>query len=166
MRPRAQTPPPTRLESFRVIAIYTVYPKGMSAMRSRDPSSWMWGDALSLLEQAERLQRQFFRTGPAATRCWEPPVDVVEGEHAVFVHVALPGVPAADIVVGVEPGGITVSGVRGFPAPRAARIHRIEIPYGRFERHIPLPLHALEPVARELVDGCLVLTFRKLKETP
>jgi len=135
-------------------------------MRSRDLSSWMWGDALSLLEQAERLQRQFFRASAVAARCWEPPVDVVETEDAVFVHVALPGVPAAAIVVGLDPGGITVAGVRALPAPRAARIHRIEIPYGRFERRIALPLHALEPAARELVDGCLLLTFRKVKETP
>ena len=135
-------------------------------MRSSNLSSWMWGDALSLLEQAERLHRQFFHASPAGARCWEPPIDVVESEDAVIVHVALPGVPAAVIVVMFEPGGITVSGVRGLPAAPAARIHRIEIPYGRFERHIPLPMHALEPATRELVDGCFVLTFNKLKEAP
>jgi HSP20 family protein len=133
-------------------------------MRSRDLSTWMWDDALSLLEQAERLHRQFFRASPADAQCWQPPVDVVESEDAVIVHVALPGVPAAVVAVNLEPGGIVVSGVRGFPARRAARIHRIEIPYGRFERRIPLPMHALEPPARELVDGCLQLTFIKVKE--
>jgi HSP20 family molecular chaperone IbpA len=132
-------------------------------MRSRDLSSWMWGDALSLLEQADRLHRQFCRTGAAAAPCWEPPVDVVETEDALIVHVALPGVPAAGIAVGFDPGGITVSAVRGFPAQRAARIHRIEIPYGRFERRIALPMHMLELAARDLADGCLVLTFGKLK---
>jgi HSP20 family protein len=135
-------------------------------MRSRDPSSWMWSDALSLLEQAERLHRQFFRASPVDVQCWEPPVDVLESEDAVVVHIALPGVPAAAIVVSFEPGGITVSGVRSFPATRAARIHRLEIPYGRFERRIALSLHALEPAARELTDGCLVLTFNKVKENP
>ena len=138
----------------------------MTARRSRDPSSWMWSDALSLLEQAEQLHRQFFRVSPADAQCWEPPVDVVESEDAVIVHVALPGVPAEAIVVSFELDGITVSGARGFPATRAARIHRIEIPYGRFERRIPLGLHALEPAGRELADGCLVLTFSKVKETP
>lgn len=135
-------------------------------MKSRDPTAWMWGDALSLLEQAERLHRQFFRASPPDAQCWEPPVDVVESEDALIVHVALPGVPATAIVVGFERNGVTVSGVRGFPAPRALRIHRIEIPYGRFARRIPLPLHALEPAARELANGCLTLTFRKVKETP
>ena len=124
----------------------------------------MWGGALSLLEEAERLHRQFFRLGSAASRCWEPPIDVVESEEAMTVFVALPGVPASAVVVHFEPGGITVSGMRRLPASPGMRIHRIEIPYGRFERRIPLPLTALEPTAQELVDGCLVLTFRKLKE--
>jgi HSP20 family protein len=135
-------------------------------MRSRDLSAWMWGDALSVLEQAQRLHRQFFVAGAADAPCWEPPIDVVESEDAVIVYVALPGVPPAAIAVNLEPAGITVSGVRGLPAGRAARIHRIEIPYGRFERRIPLPLHALEPATRELVDGCLLLTFTKVRGAP
>jgi HSP20 family molecular chaperone IbpA len=136
-------------------------------MRSRDLSSWMWGDALSLLEQAERLQRQFSRAGAVDARSWEPPIDVVESEESVVVQVALPGVPAHAIVVEIDPGGITVSGVRSLPAARAAQIHRIEIPYGRFERRIALPVRAswaLVPAARELADGCLVLTFTKVRE--
>lgn len=134
-------------------------------MKSRGLSSWMWGDALSLLEQADRLKRQFFRTGSDAGG-WEPPVDVVETEDSIIIHVVLPGVPAARVVVNFEPDAVTVSGVRRFPAPPAARIHRIEIPYGRFERRIPLPLHALEPASREVADGCLALMFRKIKEKP
>ncbi len=118
-----------------------------------------------MLDEAERLHRQFFRAGSTTPRCWEPPIDVVESVDAVFVYIALPGVPADSIVVGLAPNGITVAGIRAFPAPRAARIHRVEIPYGRFERRIPLPLHALEPGPRELADGCLILTFRKLKES-
>ncbi len=133
-------------------------------MGPRDLSSWMWGDALSLLEQAERLHRQFVRASLSEARCWEPPVDVVENDGKVIVQVALPGVPAGAVVVGFDPGGITVSGVSAFPGSRAARIHRIEIPYGRFQRRIALPMHALEPVAQELVDGCLVLTFSAMKE--
>lgn len=131
-------------------------------MRFRDPS-WMWGDALSLLEEAERLHRQFCRLGAAAAQCWEPPADVVESDEAMTVVVALPGVPAAAVVVDYAPSGITVSGLRRLPASPGMRIHRIEIPYGRFERRIALPLTLLEPAAQELVDGCLVLTFRKLR---
>jgi hypothetical protein len=34
----------------------------------------MWDEALSLLDRAERLHRQFFTH---ATHAWEPPVDVL-----------------------------------------------------------------------------------------
>ena len=129
----------------------------------------MWGEALSLLEQAERLQKEFFR--PALSEStWEPPIDVIETAEALFVHVALPGVPAEAIVVGLEAGGLnpilTVSAARGFPlSARGARLHRVEIPYGRFFRRIPLPalgthVH-LEPAGRSFIDGCLTLAFRK-----
>ena len=133
-------------------------------MRSRDLSSWMWDDALSLLEQAERLHRQFFRAGSGASRCWEPPVDIVETARTLMIQVALPGVARDSIGVDFGPSGVTITGERRFPAARAARIHRIEIPYGRFERTVALPLHALEPAQQEFIDGCLLITFDKLKE--
>jgi len=135
-------------------------------MRSRDFSSQLWGDALALLEQAERLHRRLLHAGPADAACWEPPVDVLETEHAVVVYVALPGVSASDVVVAFDPSGITVSGLRRLPAARTARIHRLEIPYGSFRRRIALPLHALEPQSSALADGCLVLTLNKLRELP
>lgn len=132
-------------------------------MPTHDLTTWMWRDALALLDQAERLHRQFFGTG-SQMRCWEPPVDVVENEREIVVHIALPGVAAEDVVVSSETGGITVSGTRRFPGARAAHIHRIEIPYGHFERRVPLPMHALEHGVTRMTDGCLVLTFRKSRE--
>jgi len=38
----------------------------------------------------------------------------------------------------------------------------LEIPYGSFERRIALQLNRLRLDQRELVNGCLVLTFVKL----
>jgi len=131
-------------------------------MRSRDIQNFMWGEALQLLEQAERLQKAFYR--PAETeQSWEPPIDVFETSEALFVHVALPGVPADAIVVGLETDALTVSAVRGFPVTaRGARLHRVEIPYGRFFRRVPLPIPNLEPAGRSFIDGCLTLAFRKI----
>ncbi|MGB7542229.1 MAG: Hsp20/alpha crystallin family protein [Burkholderiales bacterium] len=128
-------------------------------MNPRDLHTWMWGEALSMLEQADRLRRQFFRM---ESHTWEPPADVIETARDVVVHVALPGVAAKDVAVGLEPELLTVSALRAFPAcERGARIHRLEIPYGRFERRITLPIHALELADRTLANGCLTLTFRK-----
>jgi HSP20 family protein len=132
-------------------------------MNSRNIHNWKWGEALSMLEQADRLRRQFFRMEPHA---WEPPADLIETAREVIVHVALPGVAAKDVAVGIEPGLLTVSALRAFPAfERGARIHRLEIPYGRFERRIALPPTlsggTLELADKALANGCLTLTFRK-----
>jgi len=134
----------------------------------------MWGEALTLLEQAERLQKEFFRPSLSESN-WEPPIDIIETADALFVHVALPGVPAESIVVGLEGDGIapvlSISAVRGFPlSARGARLHRIEIPYGRFFRRFRLPALAsqvrLEPAGRSFIDGCLTLAFRKSAVQP
>jgi HSP20 family molecular chaperone IbpA len=138
-------------------------------MTSRDLSRLMWSEALSLLEQADRLHRQFCRPAAAETHAWEPPVDVVETADAVRVHVALPGAAADSVIVELEPAAITISARRGFPLESSegqlARIHALEIPYGRFQRRIGLPTQALTLVGKRLQDGCLTLTFSK-KELP
>jgi HSP20 family protein len=127
----------------------------------------MWGEALSLLEQADRLHRQFFRVaGAESAHSWEPPVDVVESADQLTVHVALPGVSPESITILVDAGGVVVSALRAFPCRETgAHIHRIEIPYGRFERRIVLPLQdpylPIELVGKQLAEGVLTLTFRR-----
>jgi len=123
----------------------------------------MWSEALSMIDRAERLHRQFFRH---AQTSWEPPIDILESQDAVRVQIALPGVAADSIAIGVDPGGITVSAVRPFPCRGdTLNIHRLEIPYGRFERHIGLPLGdpyaPLELVEKRLEDGVLTLVLRR-----
>ena len=123
----------------------------------------MWSEALAMLDRAERLQRQFFHH---AASSWEPPADIIESADEVQVQVALPGVSADSITLALDPGGLTVSASRPFPCGGdTVSIHRIEIPYGRFERQIGLPLGdpyaALELAHKELVDGVLTLVFKK-----
>jgi HSP20 family molecular chaperone IbpA len=123
----------------------------------------MWGEALSMLDRAQRLQRQFFTHAQVA---WEPPVDIVETAEHVRVQIALPGVQPDSITVTIAPGGMTIAAARAFPCSGdTLTIHRIEIPYGRFERQIALPLGdpyaPLELVEKQLVDGVLTLTFKK-----
>ncbi len=135
-------------------------------MTSRDLSRLMWSEALSLLEQADRLHRQFIRPAAAEAPVWEPPVDIVETADAVWVHVALPGAAADSVAVQFDAGAITISAHRPFPLRSsegecAARIHALEIPYGRFARRIGLPTQALTLAGRKMQDGCLTLVFSK-----
>ena len=133
--------------------------------RKQDPTDWMWAQACDLMDQAERMHRQFFRVGasPRAQVVWQPPADVFEDANEVVVVVALPGVAADRVELSAEPGALFVRAER--PLPRAAARHamrQLEIPYGYFERRIALPPGTLELVTQELDHGCLILRFEKV----
>jgi HSP20 family protein len=124
----------------------------------------MWSEALSVIDRAERLHRQFFNAGvpPAGIPSWEPPVDVIEADDELRVQIALPGVPADTITIALDPDGVTVSALRPFACRgEDARIHRVEIPYGRFERRIAIAMEELELAGKHLADGVLTLAFRR-----
>jgi HSP20 family molecular chaperone IbpA len=133
-------------------------------MSSRDPADWMWKQAVELLEQAERMHRQFFRL--TATQrplpTWEPPVDVFEDDDAIIIIVALPGVAADRVEVSYESDAVVVRAERPLPfSGDCGSVRYLEIPYGYFERRIPLAEGNLESGTRELVNGCLILRLRK-----
>ena len=133
-------------------------------MSSRNPTGWMWAQACDLLDEAERMHRQFYQLGASGRTqaVWEPPVDVFEDEREIVVVVALPGVPAARIEITTESGSLVVRAESRIPfaGPRGA-VRRLEIPYGYFERRVPLPEGRLEAGTREIRDGCLILKLRK-----
>lgn len=132
-------------------------------MASRDLESWMWAEAVRMLDRAERVERHFFRPGAGRCTQWEPPVDVYETAEAFCIVVALPGVSADAVTVQVDDGVLTVTGERRVPAEaRGGVLHRLEVPHGRFERRLALPRRPLELDTRELVDGCLHLSLRKV----
>ena len=133
-------------------------------MSSRNSTDWMWAQACALIDEAEQMHRQFFRLGvserPQAV--WEPPVDVFETDSDVIVVIALPGVAADAVEVTMEPGALLVRAEARFPfAPGRHVVRRLEIPYGYFERRIPLQIAGLEAGTRESANGCLVLRLRK-----
>ena len=133
-------------------------------MSSRNPTRWMWAQACDLLDEAERMHRQFFQLGASGrTRAvWEPPVDVFEDEREIIIVVALPGVPAGRVEVTTESGALVVRAESRIPfAGARGAVRRLEIPYGYFERRIQLPDVQLEAGTREFRDGCLILRLRK-----
>lgn len=135
-------------------------------MRPKDPKYSMWSEALDLLQAAERLQRQFFQVGAGENiGCWEPPVDIYETADVLWILVALPGVAAEHLRVMIDGNAIAiiVAGERPLPVEsRRAMIHRLEIPYGHFERRIALPGGRFELLDHQLDRGCLVLRLRRL----
>ena len=133
-------------------------------MPTRHPERWMWAEACEMLDRAERLHRQFFQIGggSGSAAAWEPPTDIFETESELWILAALPGVPPADVSIMVEAGTLVIAGERRLPSLLSgARIHRMEIPQGRFERRIVLPPRRFELVRRDLIDGCLILTLKR-----
>ena len=132
---------------------------------TRDPRNLMWAEACALLDRAEQLHRQFFAPAREAGRHarWEPPIDVFETERQLRIIVALPGVAPEAVKVQTEGGILSIVGNRPLPScGENTKIVRLEIPYCSFERRIVLQLNRLRLDQRELVNGCLVLTFVKL----
>jgi HSP20 family protein len=124
----------------------------------------MLSEAIDSLARAERLRRQFFSLQPSAgsqESSWEPPIDVLETDREILILVALPGVDPDEVEAVIDSGTLIVSGRRVLPVElRNARIHRLELPQGRFERRIVLPAGRYA-VSRFAVNGCIVLRLSK-----
>jgi HSP20 family molecular chaperone IbpA len=134
-------------------------------MNRREMRSWMWAVAVDQVDQADRLQRQFFRladrSGAEPPR-WEPPVDVYAGAEQVLIEVALPGVPSERLELVLVPGELVIRGERALPQrPAGTTLQRLEIPYGRFERRLAVGPGQWELVDRRLADGCLQLLLAR-----
>ena len=117
-----------------------------------------------MLARAERMNREFFRPVRSRSRspAWEPPLDVLETEHAVLVLVALPGVDPERVEAAIDGTDLVVAGARVLPKElRTAVIHRLELPQGHFERRVRLPAGRYAAVHRAMVNGCLLITLEK-----
>ena len=130
-------------------------------MSTKDPINWMLSNAIETLARAERLHQQFLNLRPTNEPSWEPPIDVLETEREVLILIALPGVDPNEVVAVIDKGMLVVSGRRVLPAElRNARILRLELPQGRFERRIPLPLGRYT-ISRFAANGCVGLRLTK-----
>jgi HSP20 family protein len=135
-------------------------------MATRNPTDWMWAQACALIDEADRMHRQFFRL-TASERMqpmWEPPADLFEDERELVIVVALPGVAMERVEITVESGALVVRADRPVPLAGARyAVRQLEIPYGRFERRIVLPNVRLDAAGtRELRDGCLIVRLHKI----
>jgi HSP20 family molecular chaperone IbpA len=133
-------------------------------MPLRNFETWMWAEACEILNRADRLHRQFFRPSVmnAKWSAWEPPIDVYETNHEFKIMIALPGVAPEHLNVILEGDHLIVSGKRHLADSSQAQIRRLEIPYGRFERRIELPEGRFEIGTSEFVNGCLLISLRKI----
>ncbi len=132
----------------------------------RELKSWMWADALAMLERAEQMQRQFFEIGSDPRRAianWQPPVDMLASDEALLLIVALPGVTPEHIQIEILGNSIQISGERSLPVlSKQTQLLRFEIPHGVFQRRVALPEGTFRLISQQVHDGCLYLNFQRL----
>ena len=142
-------------------------------MASGDWDIVIWQRASDLLQQVERIHRNFlqiaagaqYRSSHGRSPAWEPPVNVIETDEALWVISAVPGVTADRLNVRLEGGQLVLAGER--PLPRCCNDGDLkvwEIPLGRFERRLTLIAgrDALTLGEVSLQDGLLIIELRKV----
>lgn len=116
--------------------------------------------------RAEDLTRRFFeleaivRRHPAIAQrvplVWfSPPLDVIAGDDAVLLELALPGIDRDDVVVAVCGDELVITGLRRDPHTLAGRTFHAEQARGPFRRAIPLPAPLAATPRWELDRGVL-----------
>ena len=141
-------------------------------MSANDWDFIIWQRANDLLQQAERIRRNFlqiadgarYRASHGRTTRWEPPVNVVETDESLWVISAVPGVAVDRVDVRLEGRELVIAGER--PLPRCCNDGELkiwEIPLGRFERRLRLvggekPLSVGEI---SFQDGLFIIEIRK-----
>ncbi len=130
----------------------------------QDRPFWMWHHALQLLEEIERLNRRYFQflRLQGELPIWHPPIDLFEEEGELRLIAVLPNVDPHSLEVLLEGGMVKICGERLPPVTtKTRRIYHMEIPYGYFERRIPLPPGRYRLIESRYDRGCLELRFRK-----
>lgn len=84
-----------------------------------------------------------------------PPLDIIAGDDAVWLELALPGVDREDVAVTCIGGELVVTGLRRDPHTLAGRTFHGETPRGPFRRVIPLPVPLSGAPRWELDRGLL-----------
>lgn len=141
-------------------------------MSANDWDFIIWQRVNDLLQQAERIRRNFlqvaegarYRSSPERTPSWPPPVNVVETDESLWVISAVPGVAVDRVDVRLEGRELVIAGER--PLPRCCvdgELKIWEIPLGRFERRLRL-VGGEKPLSVGQIsfqDGLIIIEIRK-----
>ena len=85
----------------------------------------------------------------------------------MVIVAALPGVREDAVKLAVDGAALVIAGERAFPEEmRRARIHRLELPQGCFERRVPLPSGRYDKIQAKTVNGCLIHWRRTCRGSP
>jgi HSP20 family protein len=141
-------------------------------MAGQDWDFLFWRQASDLLQQAERIHKNFLQLAAGAhyrsfqrrSALWSPPVNVVETDESLWVMAAIPGVAADRVDVRLEGCELVISGNRPLPGCcQDGELKIWEIPLGRFERRLTVleSRNRLTVGDIALQNGLLIIELRK-----
>ncbi len=98
-----------------------------------------------------------------AERGWHPPADLYETDEALVVRVDIAGIEISELSLVLDRKTLTLRGIRREPAAEQRRqYHKMEVPYGPFERVFKLPCTVCNDTPRaEYKDGFLTVVLKK-----
>jgi HSP20 family protein len=101
-----------------------------------------------------------------ASRVWAPVVDMYETKDDVVIAVELPGVREKEVNVSITGDLLTIRGERKFDQElNHESYHRLERVYGKFERHVQLPMPVqADKVRATYREGVLEIKLPKAEE--
>jgi len=142
------------------VMVKSVGPAGLERIelkRLTERIGWLF----SLLQEAAAAQT------PTTAGTWSPLVDVCETTKAIKVRIELPGVPAAQVKVGLNGNKLRVYGNKKKRSTRQRVTSHLcsERAYGHFERVVPVrwPVDVKGATA-ELLNGVLLVQLPKLED--
>jgi HSP20 family protein len=114
----------------------------------------------------DRLFDAFFGTERDQSRCWVPPVDLVEAEDHFVLKADLPGLSDEDVSIEVQDGTLTISGERRAEHESHERgWYRIERSFGSFSRSLTLPDGVdADAISARFENGVLEVSIPKPEE--
>lgn len=97
-------------------------------------------------------------------RVWSPQIDIYDAPGEIIVLIDVAGVKIEQVHVEIGRRILKISGVRRErPVTKQARYRLAEIPYGYFERILPLPVQVdADSAAASYTDGLLQISVAKL----
>ncbi|HWO42793.1 MAG TPA: Hsp20/alpha crystallin family protein [Candidatus Eisenbacteria bacterium] len=141
-------------------------------MPVNDWDIFFWRQASELLQQAERIHKNFlqlafdaqYRAFHRRASIWSPPVNIIEDEKHLWVISAISGVAADRVDVRLDGSELVIAGER--PVPPCCRDGDLkiwEIPFGRFERRVTVAESGsgLSISEVSLQNGLLIIELRK-----
>ena len=121
--------------------------------------------------EMNRLFDNFFgrpttTTAPSGERMWAQAVDIWETKDNLVLSFEIPGIRDKDVHLSITEDLLSVRGERRFSRDlKDESFHRMERVYGKFERHVQLPMPVqADKVKAAYRDGILEVTVPKAEE--